>query len=70
MRFLHLKPLLGHQVQMIALDLESAPSDEPMPKITFQQFLSQRLQRPKGIAPVTLEAMDEAIIRGALDGNI
>ena len=67
-----LRPLLGHKVQMIALDLDSASVSEPEPiaQVTFQQFVSQRLHRPPNMAPVTLEAMDEAIVRGALDENV
>ena len=65
-----LKPLLGHRVQMIALDLEPTEASQEEKKISFEEFLKHRLKRPEGVAPVTLEDMDAAIIKGALDGNI
>ncbi len=39
-------------------------------QISFEEFLRHRLQRPAGVRPVTLDDMEEAIIRGALDGNL
>jgi hypothetical protein len=65
-----LQPLLGHRVQMIALDLEQPDSVATEQKITFEQFLAHRLKRPEGVSPVSLEDMEGAIIQGALDGNI
>ncbi|CAK0778460.1 conserved hypothetical protein [Gammaproteobacteria bacterium] len=65
-----LQPLLGHQVQVIALDLEPLDEDPMEKKITFEEFLTYRLKRPEGVPPVTLEDMEAAIIQGALDGNI
>ncbi len=65
-----LRPLLGHRVQMIALDLESTKISQDEKKISFDEFLKHRLKRPEGIKPVTLEDMEAAIIKGAIDGNI
>jgi len=65
-----LQPLLGHKVQMIALDLGQADSVGNGRKITFVQFLAHRLKRPEGVPTVTLEDMEDAIMHGALDGNI
>ena len=65
-----LQPLLGHRVQMIALDLEPTEASQEENRISFDEFLKHRLKRPEGVAPVTLEDMDAAIIKGALDGNI
>ncbi|MGB4673061.1 MAG: hypothetical protein WBH99_03815 [Azovibrio sp.] len=65
-----LLPLLGHRVQMIAIDLEPEAPAKARPKITLEQFLATRLKRPKGVAPVTLEDMEKAIVRGAVDGNL
>ena len=61
-----LQPLLGHRVQMIALDLEPTEVDQEK-KISFEQFLATRPKWPKGKPPVTLEEMEEAIIQGAVD---
>ena len=62
-----LQPLLGHRVQMIALDLESTEVDQEEQKISFDQFLATRPEWPKDKPPVTLEEMEEAIIQGAVD---
>ncbi len=68
--FPDLQPLLRHRVEMIALDLESTEIDQKEKKISFEEFLKHRLKRPESIAPVTLEDMETAIIKGALDGNV
>jgi hypothetical protein len=63
-----LQSLLGHWVQVIALDLE--PTD-PVPterKISFEEFLATRPTWPKDRPPVSLEKMEEAIIQGAISG--
>jgi hypothetical protein len=39
-------------------------------RASVDEFLKHRLKRPDGIPPVTLENMEQAIIRGALDGNL
>jgi hypothetical protein len=62
-----LQPLLGHQVQVIAIDLGQPDSDKSENKITFEQFLVTRPTWPKDRPPLTLEEMEEAIIQGALD---
>ena len=62
-----LQPLLGHKVQMIALDLDQLDLGQPEKKITFEEFLTSRPAWPKDRPPVTLEEMEEAIIQGALD---
>ncbi len=62
-----LQPLLGHQVQMIALDLGQPSVNPSEQKITFEEFLATRPIWPKDRPPVTLEEMEEAIIQGALD---
>lgn len=77
------KPLLGHRARIIALDLEpsgertasgliappreEAGTDQPEGKITFEEFLATRPAWPKDRPPVTLEAMQRAIIQGAID---
>ena len=61
------QPLLGHRVQMIALDLEPTDVDQEEKKISFEEFLATRLKWPKDKPPVTLEEMEEAIIQGAID---
>lgn len=75
-----LAPLLGRRVQVTAIELEAAggiPEDtarsqaaETAHTITVEEFLKHRLKRPPGVALVTLEDMEAAIIRGALDGNL
>jgi hypothetical protein len=70
-----LRPLLGKRVELIALDAElpageSAPAGARRRKLSFDEFLALRLERPPGVAPVTLEDMERAIIKGALDGNV
>ena len=70
-----LEPFLGHRVQVIALDLSEADKqkqadEQEQDKISFDEFLKHRLKRPNGVPPVTLEDMERAIIKGALDGNV
>jgi predicted component of type VI protein secretion system len=59
-----LRPLLGTRVELIALQTEAV--DAPRCKLTVDEFLAGRLERPEGVAPVTLEAMARAIIEGAV----
>ena len=63
-----LRPLLGKRVELIALDAElpageSAPARPQRRKISWDEFLAQRLVRPLGVAPVTLEDMERAMSR-------
>jgi hypothetical protein len=75
-----LKPLLGHRVQVIALDLEASktpggvgrPDDadakaQPPANLTLEAFLATRPAWPKDRPPLTLEEMEEGIARGALN---
>jgi hypothetical protein len=59
-----LRPLLGRRVEIIALDAEQAAT--PSRKLTLDEFRASRLERPEGVAPVTLEDMERAIVEGAL----
>ncbi len=74
-----LKPLLGHRVQVIALDLEQpgtsggvgAPqevrAEEQRPdKITFEEFLATRPVWPADRPALTLEDIERGIIQGAI----
>lgn len=63
----HLKPLLGHRIQMIALDLGQPDTEQAEKKITFEEFLASRPAWPKDRPLVTLEEMEAAILQGALD---
>lgn len=66
-----LRPLLGHRVEMIMLDIGPPPPQPAEPaKISFDEFLSHRLKRPEGISPVSLEDMQQAIMQGVVDGNL
>lgn len=59
-----LRPLLGRRVEIIALDAELP--EAPRLKLSLDEFLASGLERPEGVAPVTLEDMELAIIEGAL----
>ena len=77
-----LKPLLGHRVQVIALDLDGpvgaeAPGDAGRSegpstgagspaRLTLDEFLATRPAWPKGRQPLTLEEIEEGVIQGAL----
>jgi hypothetical protein len=62
-----LTPLLGHHVQMIALDLEPALTHTPQNKISFEQFLKNRPAWPQDKPAITLQDMDDAIMQGAIN---
>jgi hypothetical protein len=59
-----LRLLLGRHVELIALDTALAPAQRA--KLTLDEFLASRLERPEGVARVTLEDMERAIVEGAL----
>jgi hypothetical protein len=58
-----LRPLLGMRVELIAL--QAGPPQPPRRKLTLKEFLASRLERPAGVAPVTLDDMERAIAEGA-----
>jgi len=58
-----LRPLLGRQVEVIALD--SATPSEKSTSRTLDDFLAHRLKRPADVEPLTLADMERAIARGA-----
>ena len=65
-----LAPLLGHKVEMIALDRGANQETQLAQKtISFDEFLKHRLIRPKEVTPVTVEAMNNAIAKGIVNGN-
>ena len=58
-------------VLVTLLEEASEPSaTAPTGRVSVDEFLKHRLKRPDGIPPVTLEDMEQGIIRGALDGNL
>ena len=58
------RPLLGMRVELIALQAEAA---EPQRRrLTMDEFRASRLERPEGVAPITLDDMERAIVEGAL----
>jgi hypothetical protein len=59
-----LLPLLGRQVELIALD--AAPAAVPERKLTVDELLASRIELPPGVGPLTLEDMERAIAEGAL----
>ena len=50
-----LRPLFGRRVEVIALDSVSAPARGK--RLSFDDFLASRLQRPDNVGPVSLEDM-------------
>ncbi len=75
-----LKPLLGHRVQVIALDLEqstipagidasqSVGAEAPAEgKLTFDEFLATRPAWPSDRPALTLDEIEEGIRQGAVD---
>ncbi|MEO5343745.1 MAG: hypothetical protein H7842_10490 [Gammaproteobacteria bacterium SHHR-1] len=60
-------PLLGHRVQLIALDMGQPNAPVQSKKLTFEEYLATRPKWPKDRPPITLEEMEEAIVKGALD---
>ena len=64
-----LKPLLGHRVQIITLDLETeqTTTDNHEQKISFQEFLQNRTAWQKNKPPISLEQMEQAITQGATE---
>lgn len=61
-----LRPLLGHQVRIIALDMGLGEKDQPEQALDFEQFLATRPQWPKDRPPISLEDMEAGIVQGAL----
>lgn len=59
-----LRPLLGRQVELIALDTATAPALER--KLTVDELLASRIKLPPGVGPLSLEDMERAIAEGAL----
>jgi hypothetical protein len=59
-----LRPLLGRQVELIAL--ETAPAAAPERKLTVDELLSSRIKPPPGVGAVSLEDIERAIAEGAL----
>jgi hypothetical protein len=59
-----LLPLLGRQVELIALDV--APETASERKLTADELLASRIELPPGVGPLTLEDMERAIAEGAL----
>ncbi len=59
-----LRPLLGKRVVITAREMPPAETVER--KLTVEELLASRLERPAGVAPVTLEDMERAIAEGAL----
>ncbi|MCU0241292.1 MAG: hypothetical protein MUF51_02585 [Vicinamibacteria bacterium] len=64
-----LRPLLGRRVELIAIEAEASSKQAMRPRLSFDDFLARCPERPKGVQPVTIEDMDQAIIKEALDGN-
>jgi hypothetical protein len=59
-----LRPLLGTRVEIIALQADAVGAQRR--RLTLDELLASRLERPPGVAPVTLDDMERAIVEGAL----
>jgi hypothetical protein len=59
-----LRPLLGKQVELIAL--EAAPASALERKLTVDELLASRIKLLPGIGPLSLEDMERAIAEGSL----
>jgi hypothetical protein len=59
-----LRPLMGERVELIALQTEAV--EPPRRKLTLEEFRAGRLERPAGVAPISLDDMEQAILEGAL----
>lgn len=57
-----LRPLLGHKVAITAVSVVKRPE---APRLTVDEFFSQRSPRPAEIASVTVDDMDRAVAAGA-----
>jgi hypothetical protein len=57
-----LRPLLGKQVELIALETSSPAITR---RLTLDEFLARRPEAPEGVGPVSIEDIDKAIIDGA-----
>ena len=64
-----LRPLLGRRVELIALEAETATA-ETRKKLSFDELLALRLEPPPGVGPLSDADIEQAIIKGALDGNL
>ena len=62
-----LRPFLGRRVELIALEVEPQPKQQPgKTSIGLDEFLATRPKWPPKHTPITLEEMDQAIAKGAL----
>ena len=60
-----LLPLLGRQVELIALD--AAPGPTPEHKLTADELLASRIKAPPGVGPIfQKEEMEQAIAESEL----
>nr|VFJ48250.1 MAG: hypothetical protein BECKDK2373B_GA0170837_10203 [Candidatus Kentron sp. DK] len=64
-----LRPLLGRRVRMSALEISDS-AESAAKKMYFDEFPAFRLKKPEGMASVSLEAMERAIIKGATGGKL
>ncbi len=58
-----LRPLVGRPVELIVLEAGS-PRQERR-SLTVEELLARRRSRPEGVAPVTLDDIDQAIAEEA-----
>lgn len=62
-----LRPLIGKRVEVTATTSPSVANERTK---TLDDFLSQRLKRPAGRKPVTLDDMEQAIAKGAMGDDV
>jgi hypothetical protein len=68
-----LRPLLGRHVELIAIEAEVHPAEaaaKKRRKLSFDELLALRLELPPGTGPLSDADIEQAIIKGARDGNL
>ena len=64
-----LLPMLGKRVEVIALQADREPNEASRQKLTLQALLERRVDCAPGVAPLSDDDIQRAILQGALDGN-
>jgi hypothetical protein len=54
------------EAEVIVLEASHPASPRPQPRLTVDELLAARLQRPPGVPPVSLEDIERAIAAGGV----
>lgn len=66
-----LRPLLGHRVELIALETQREPASDTAPrKLSVEELFAAAVKPAPGTLPLTDEDIEAAITAGALRGNV